>query len=56
MNPLQALFNCLVYRRWGKGSEKVILPWNTKKNIQNMEYLSDEQVHLLQNRSGNSYT
>lgn len=27
MNPLQALFNCLVYRRWSSGSERVILPW-----------------------------
>lgn len=27
MNPLQALFNCMVYRRWSKGSERVILPW-----------------------------
>lgn len=27
MNPLQALFNCLVYRRWNYGSERVMLPW-----------------------------
>ncbi|XP_044272227.1 G-protein coupled receptor 143-like isoform X2 [Tribolium madens] len=27
MNPLQALFNCMVYRRWRNGSEKIILPW-----------------------------
>ncbi|KAJ8931711.1 hypothetical protein NQ314_015358 [Rhamnusium bicolor] len=27
VNPLQALFNCLVYRRWSSGSERVILPW-----------------------------
>lgn len=27
MNPLQALFNSLVYRRWTVGSEKLILPW-----------------------------
>ncbi|CAH1156202.1 unnamed protein product [Phaedon cochleariae] len=27
LNPLQALFNCLVYRRWSSGSERVILPW-----------------------------
>lgn len=27
MNPLQALLNCLVYRRWQFGSERIILPW-----------------------------
>ncbi|KAJ8920185.1 hypothetical protein NQ315_011846 [Exocentrus adspersus] len=27
MNPLQAFFNCLVYRRWSSGSERLILPW-----------------------------
>ncbi|KRT78861.1 hypothetical protein AMK59_7044, partial [Oryctes borbonicus] len=26
LNPLQALFNCLVYRRWARGSERVIMP------------------------------
>ncbi|CAH0554404.1 unnamed protein product [Brassicogethes aeneus] len=27
LNPLQALLNCLVYRRWSSGTERVILPW-----------------------------
>lgn len=55
MNPLQALFNCLVYRRWGKGSEKVILPWNNTKSIQNYEdsnvNINNERMHLLRNRN-----
>ncbi|XP_056635757.1 G-protein coupled receptor 143-like [Diorhabda sublineata] len=27
VNPLQAVFNCIVYRRWSSGTERVILPW-----------------------------
>ncbi|XP_060529684.1 G-protein coupled receptor 143-like isoform X2 [Cylas formicarius] len=26
-NPLQAFLNCLVYRRWAVGSERITLPW-----------------------------
>lgn len=31
MNPLQALFNSLVYRRWTVGSEKLLVPWKRPK-------------------------
>ncbi|KAG5878284.1 hypothetical protein JTB14_033085 [Gonioctena quinquepunctata] len=33
MNPLQALINCLVYRRWSGGSERVIIPWKHIEKI-----------------------
>jgi len=33
-NPLQALFNCLVYRRWNGESETVILPWSKMEKTQ----------------------
>lgn len=28
MNPLQALFNCIVYKRWRRG-DKVKFPWTS---------------------------
>ncbi|KAK5644691.1 hypothetical protein RI129_005991 [Pyrocoelia pectoralis] len=31
-NPLQAFFNCLVYRRWNTGSEEVVFPWGKSKS------------------------
>lgn len=52
LNPLQALFNCLVYKRWGKGTERVILPW--KRNGEHKEDLlastinDNESLPLLQ--------
>lgn len=67
MNPLQALFNCLVYRRWSKGSERVILPWRLigktelDKNTPPVSSSSDEEetvraeiYPLLQSSPGKS--
>ncbi|XP_044755545.1 G-protein coupled receptor 143-like [Coccinella septempunctata] len=60
LNPLQAFFNCMVYRRWNKGSEKIITPWSksgsrnkTKPEIssssgENLEE-KDEALPLLRN-------
>ncbi|XP_023029086.1 G-protein coupled receptor 143 [Leptinotarsa decemlineata] len=66
MNPLQALFNCLVYRRWNSGSERVILPWrqlertgstDSKKNTSksSLEDTIREEIYpLLHNAPSNS--
>ncbi|XP_022918236.1 G-protein coupled receptor 143-like [Onthophagus taurus] len=50
MNPLQALFNCIVYRRWTKGAEKIVKPWNCFKQ------LSFSRVHLIKSHSSSSLT
>lgn len=67
MNPLQALFNCIVYRRWSNGSEKIVLPWrkieatyptsHTPVRSNSMtSSVQDEILPLLQNnRSVNGY-
>lgn len=58
MNPLQALFNSLVYRRWTVGSERLVVPWRkTKKTAsplpspeESVETTSShESLPLLQN-------
>ncbi|CAH1114086.1 unnamed protein product [Psylliodes chrysocephalus] len=65
LNPLQALFNCIVYRRWGTGNDRVILPWrqgdtaDCSKNSSSSKYTSDETIReeiypLLQNTPTNS--
>lgn len=68
MNPLQALFNSLVYRRWTVGSERLVLPWRrpVKSDPQTLSptesvesSASHESLPLLQNvpRIGiNGYT
>ncbi|XP_018336904.1 G-protein coupled receptor 143-like [Agrilus planipennis] len=56
-NPLQALFNSLVYRRWNSGSEKIIVPWKKQESseVQNFNTPNsstvdsfDENLPLLQ--------
>ncbi|CAH1979512.1 unnamed protein product [Acanthoscelides obtectus] len=42
LNPLQALCNCLVYRRWSSGSERVILPWRILEKDGRSETVSSE--------------
>ncbi|KAL3269606.1 hypothetical protein HHI36_008670 [Cryptolaemus montrouzieri] len=59
LNPLQAFFNCLVYRRWSRGSEKIVFPWQksesqilTKYEISSSSDLyqeKEEKVPLLRN-------
>lgn len=58
-NPLQALFNCIAYKRWRKG-DKVQLPWkfNSKESKVDQHLLlgsrspspkiEEEKMHLLQ--------
>lgn len=41
LNPLQALLNCLVYRRWNKGSEKIILPWKHSEKQTTIREVTD---------------
>lgn len=58
MNPLQALFNCLVYRRWTWGSEKLLLPWaqSSTSSIkkENQETTKEEKLPLLRHSSKSS--
>ncbi|GJQ75634.1 hypothetical protein Trydic_g17712 [Trypoxylus dichotomus] len=59
LNPLQALFNCLVYRRWARGSERVVIPWQIiskfSSPLQSMtkstSVTKEETVPLLENRA-----
>lgn len=44
INPLQALFNSLVYRRWSQGSERLLLPWKKMhKSISVQELPSSDE-------------
>lgn len=61
LNPLQALFNCLVYRRWAKGSERVVIPWqmvgnfpSTFNSVKSLSTTNEESVPLLENRARTS--
>lgn len=60
MNPLQALFNSLVYRRWSQGSERLLLPWKRLHKSTSVQQIpsteesepsseSQESFPLLQN-------
>ncbi|XP_017772413.1 PREDICTED: G-protein coupled receptor 143-like [Nicrophorus vespilloides] len=53
-NPLQALFNCLVYRRWNKGSERLILPWRKSESKEKILIPSEERYPLLHPTPRNS--
>lgn len=54
MNPLQALFNSLVYRRWNFGSERVYLPWRSLfKRTSNIEQQSSETSVSAQSQEEN---
>ncbi|KAJ8941228.1 hypothetical protein NQ318_015660 [Aromia moschata] len=46
VNPLQALFNCLVYRRWNSGSERVILPWRHVERAEINKTYTESSVSL----------
>ncbi|XP_072378572.1 G-protein coupled receptor 143-like [Diabrotica undecimpunctata] len=63
VNPLQALFNCIVYRRWSSGTERVILPWrqiekddeDVKNSISSKSSEEKEEIYpLLKNTPTNS--
>ncbi|KAJ8974667.1 hypothetical protein NQ317_011984 [Molorchus minor] len=65
VNPLQALFNCLVYRRWNSGSERIIIPWRQlerteinktcTENSSSSEATAREEIYpLLQSTPTNS--
>ncbi|KAF5278453.1 hypothetical protein FQA39_LY05942 [Lamprigera yunnana] len=54
-NPLQAFFNCLVYRRWSADSEVLIFPWGKSQHSSRLHSAelrnnnSQERVPLLHN-------
>ncbi|KAF2882378.1 hypothetical protein ILUMI_23798 [Ignelater luminosus] len=58
INPLQAFFNCLVYRRWNGESEIVVMPWSRHSTLEEPKSKSvphsssnhlEENLPLLQN-------
>lgn len=66
-NPLQALFNCIVYKRWRTG-DKVRIPWKSKPRASTAEepheltrtpphIEEEERMYLLQSapKSINGY-
>ncbi|CAG9854583.1 unnamed protein product [Phyllotreta striolata] len=65
LNPLQAVFNCIVYRRWSSGTERVILPWRQIVGVDSVgsngsskssldDTVREEIYPLLQNTPTNS--
>ncbi|KAK9890755.1 hypothetical protein WA026_012102 [Henosepilachna vigintioctopunctata] len=50
LNPLQAFFNCLVYRRWNRNSEKIIIPWQKRQVAQETNYIMNSHGDIFLQR------